>query len=278
MKKFTYTNENGESITFDNTIGSQYFIEKLVANVGKTSQKVTLIGQDGQKTTNVVLNPRTIYCDFIFQFVGSYEKYEEDWININSIFNPKLKGTIRYENHTGAYLIEASPLETPILDNQKFSMQFEADDPYWRLEQTTEYIFGTVKPLFKFPVSFANGPIKMGEWQKTFTYVNKIGINTPFKLSIEGVGDYAKITNDKGEYIHINKALVAGQKLTIDTATLEVKLIENGVETFANQYSTIDSTLEMVLHKGVNTLTYENGVSSLPITIININQLYVGVS
>ena len=279
MKTFTYTNEKGKSIVFDNNPASTQFLLSLSGNLGKTEQTYNVIGQDGAITGNAYLNARTIMCDMIYEFRGvSYADYKRQWQNIVSVLSPKLKGTITYATEYGNFKIDVKPFETPELVDGKFTIQFVADNPMWRDANATEYVFGTVKPLWRFPFTFANGPLKMGEWQKSFTYDNTSGIETPFKIVINGVGDYCKITNDNGEFIKVNKSISAGQTLTIDTATGIVTLAEeNGAISYANQYVSLDSTLDMKLHEGVNKLTYDNSLTSLPVATISINQYYLGV-
>lgn len=279
MKTFTYTNEKGKSIVFDNNPASTQFLLSLSGNLGKTEQTYNVIGQDGAITGNAYLNARTIMCDMIYEFRGvSYADYKRQWQNIVSVLSPKLKGTITYATEYGNFKIDAKPFETPELVDGKFTIQFVADNPMWRDANATEYVFGTVKPLFKFPFTFANGPLKMGEWQKEFTYCNTNDVETPFKLVVEGVGDYCQISNDNGEFIKVNKAVATGQTLTIDTATGIVTLAEeNGAISYANQYVSLDSTLGMKLHEGVNKLTYDNGLTSLPVATISISQYYLGV-
>ena len=279
MKTFTYTNEKGKSIVFDNNPASTQFLLLLSGNLGKTEQTYNVIGQDGAITSNPCLNARTIMCDMIYEFRGvSYADYKKQWQNIVSVLSPKLNGTITYVTEYGSFKIDVKPFETPELADGKFTIQFVADDPMWRDAEATEYVFGTVEPLFKFPATFANGNIKFGEWQKEFTYVNTNDTETPFKLVVEGVGDYCQITNDNGEFIRVNKAITDGQKLIIDTSTGIVKLVNaDGTETYANQFVTLDSTLDMKLHEDSNVMTYDNGELTLPIATIQINQYYLGV-
>jgi phage-related protein len=278
MQSITYINELGKQVTFSSEANSPKFLISVVAPVSKTVQTYTAIGQHGQKRLNTIYNPRTITCECIYACETDIVSYKKGWQEIVDTFAPHLKGTLIYTNDAGTYEIDVSPLETPILSKQQFAIQFEADFPLWRNAESTEYVFGTVKPLWKFPFTFANGPLKMGEWQKEFEYVNNNSIETPFKLVIQGVSDYCKITNDNGEFIKVNKAVATGQTLTIDTATGIVTFAdENGVISYANQYVSLDSTLGMKLHEGVNILTYENGVTSLPIATISINQYFLEV-
>lgn len=279
MKIFTYTNEKGESIIFNTDPASTQFLLKLSGNLGKTEQTYNVIGQDGIITLNPYFNARTIICDMIYEFRGvSYAEYKRQWQNIVSVLSPKLKGTITYLTEYGEFKIDVKPFETPELEDGKFTIQFVADNPLWRDALSAEYVFGTVKPLFKFPFTFATGDVRFGEWQKDFAYNNTNNTETPFKLVVEGVGDYCQITNDNGEFIRVNKAIINGQKLTIDTSTGIVKLIyADGTESYANQYVTLDSALNMMLHEGINIMTFDNGVASLPIATIQISQYYLEV-
>jgi phage-related protein len=278
MQSVTYINEIGNQVVFSSNPLDALFLESMTDPLSKTEQSYTAIGQDGQRTISSNYNARTITCNCIYACQTDITTYKKEWRNIINILAPHLKGTLIYANETGSYKINVRPLETPILSKQQFSVQFVADNPYWQSVETAEYVFGTVKPLWRFPFTFANGPLRMGEWQKVFEYNNISGVKTPFKLVIKGVGDYCQITNDNGEFIKVNKPITTGQSLIIDTSIgLVISRDENGNESYANQYVTLDSELAMKLHNGINKLTYDNGLTSLPIATISISQYYVGV-
>ncbi len=275
IRIFTYENEYGKSIIFNDDLPR--FLKSMSAPVGKTSITSGAIGQDGISTLLETLNQRNIVCEFVYQFNCSAQEYRQGWIDICSILNPKLKGTITYTSDAGSWQIDVSPLETPLLENQHFSVTFVADYPYWRKTESIVHRFGTVEGGLTFPFCF-DSYVTFGEWTNKFSYINDSGVDTPFEIVIESVGDYCQIINEKGEFIKVNKPLAAGQKLKINTFTNDVILVDtDGTETYANNYVVIDSNLEMILHNGENVLTFDNGLATLPIAKITINQLYVEV-
>lgn len=277
MKKMTYTNEYGDTIVFVNDPQSTQFLISLKGLMSKTEQITKAIGQDGQKTLNSVYNPRPLMAKMIYERRGrSLIEYQEHWMEIVNTFAPGIKGTIRYETESGIYLIDVKPLEEPELTKQQFTIQFTADFPFWRNAIDKEYVLGTVKPLWKSPFTFANGPLRMGEWQKTFTFNSKVNTDTPFIVEIEGVGDYCKIINDNGDFMMVDMPITQGQKLIINTGEKTVFLIDaDGTKIDANNNLTIDSNY-LQFHRGENILTYDNGISSLPIATLKFAELYMG--
>ena len=277
MKKFTYTNEYGDEVVFDNNPNSTQFLVSLTGLISKTEQYVKAIEQDGQKTLKSVYNARPLMAKMIYERRGrSLADYQKHWIEIVNAFAPKVKGTIKYQTESGTYLIDVMPLEEPELIKQQFTIQFTADFPFWRDAIQKEYVLGTVKPLWKFPATFANGPLKMGEWQKTFLFNSKVNADTPFILEIEGVGDYCKITNEKGKFMMVDVPITQGEKLIINTGNKTVfHTAANGIVTDANNKLTIDSDY-LMFHRGENILTYDNGISSLPVATLKFAELYTG--
>jgi len=272
---FKYINENGKSIVFGDSLPC--FFVGINDSIGKNSITGSAIGGDGQITLSETLNPRNIVCEFLFKYYGTAESYRRAWMNIQAVLNPLLKGTIEYTTDAGAFAIDVKPLETPVLDNQRFSVQFVADYPYWRDATATKYRFGTIINGLQLPSSF-DEHIIFGEWTKSFTFYNDTETPTPFELEIESVSDYCKLTNDKGEFIKVDRPITQGQKLIINTGTYTTKLVDvNGAESYANNKLTLDSTPDMKLYSGTNILTFDNGLQSLPAATIKINRLYVGI-
>jgi hypothetical protein len=273
--------------TIDFRVSGEFICESVdSSSIGSTTPAYTAIQQYGQIVGDTTYNARSIPCQLAIKPIRG-NKYDmayldELWQKVIKVLMPHKRCELTLHKNGKSYKINA---RVPEINSYTynggfatFEVNFLADDPMWRDAISTEYVFGTVKPLFKFPCTFANGNLRFGEWQKEFTYCNTNDVETPFKLVIQGVSDYCKITNDNGEFIKVNKAVATGQTLTIDTATGIVTLAdENGVISYANQYVSLDSTLGMKLHEGVNILTYENGLSSLPVATITINQYYLGV-
>lgn len=273
--------------TIDFRVSGEFICESVdSSSIGSTTPAYTAIQQYGQIVGDTTYNARSIPCKLAIKPIRD-NKYDmayldELWQKVIKVLMPHKRCELTLHKNGKSYKINARVPEINTYTYNgglaTFEVNFLADDPMWRDAISTEYVFGTIKPLWKFPFTFANGPLKMGEWQKSFTYDNTSGIETPFKIVINGVGDYCKIANDNGEFIKVNKSISAGQTLTIDTATGIVTLAdENGATSYANQYVTLDSTLTMKLHEGVNKLTYDNGLSSLPVATISINQYYLGV-
>lgn len=276
MRKVEYINELGKSISFGDSL--PYFLKSIDgSSLGITEQIYKSIGQDGQKAGEITLNARTILCEFIFSFVGSVESYRRQWQNICEVFSPKLKGTLHYSNDGGSYKIDCRPYEVPApLKDSQFTVQFIADSPLWKAEKRFYQKLGTVKGGLSFPFSF-NPKIRFGTWEKECTIYNDTSIETPFIINIESVSDYCQITNQKGEFIRIDKPIGLGERLEIDTGNYTVKLYSNDNSfVYANNKITLDSTY-FKLYAGENILTLDNGTETLSTASIAYNSLFLGV-
>lgn len=272
MQSITYTNELGQSLTFGNTFPF-LFVNIDASSLGKTEETFKAYAQDGQTTGITTYNPRTIICNLILAIDG-VTSYRQNWQRICSVLAPKLKGTLYYTNEIGTYKIDCSTFEIPKIEQQQFAVQFVADYPFWQASEDICFRLGSIVGGFSFPFSF---PVSFGTWVKSCTIENDTGIDTPLKIEMTTVSDYCKITNEKGEFIKVDKPVADGQKLVIDTYEGKVKLYSaDGSFVYANNKVTLDSTY-FTLHNGTNILTLDNGQTTPAIATICYNKLYTGV-
>ncbi len=276
MRKVTYVNELGKSITFDDTLPN-LLVDIDTSSLGITEQIYKSIEHDGQKAGEITLNARTIICEFVVAFMGTAENYRKKWREICDIFSPKLKGTLHYSNSGGSYKIDCRPLEVPKNPKeQKFTIQFIADNPYWQNADGYYKRLGTVQGGLSFPIKF-NPKIKFGIWTKQAIIKNNTSEEAPFIISVESVSDYCQITNQKGEFLRIDRVIAEGERLEIDTGNYTVKLFSpDGSFIYSNNKLTLDSTY-FKLYQGENILDFDNGSSSFAIASISYNDLYLGV-
>ena len=284
MREITYTNQYGKSITFTNS--RPFVLESIDANsIGTTRNSYKAIGQDGQNDGEITYNARTIICKLAFDGVlnGKYSnaEMERNWQLIASVLLPNVSGMLVYTNNVGTYKIACSPFELPNYENVvatlgKFSIQFVANNPFWQANEEISFRLGSIVGGFSFPFSF-NPTVSFGTWVKSCTIENDMGIDTPFLIEMVTVSDYCKITNEKGQFIKVDRPITAGQRLTINTANQEVRLYDvDGTYTLANNKVTLDSTF-FKLHYGTNVLTLDNGQLTPAIATIAYNKLYLGV-
>ena len=283
MKSITYTNGNGKSITFGES--PPFYLEYIDASSISTSRSTyKAIGQDGQSSGDITYNPRTIVCKLAYNGVlnDRYDTAEmlRNWQLITSVFLPKSAGELVYTNDLGTYKIACCPFDLPNYETVvatlgKFTIDFVADYPFWQSNEIICFRLGEVVGGFSFPFSF-NPTVQFGTWVKTCTIENDTGIETPFIVEIDTVSDYAILSNEKGEFIKVDRAIADGQKLVVNTLDMTVKLVNaDGSFTYANNKVSLDSTY-FKLHDGTNILTLDNGKTTPATASICYNKLYLG--
>ena len=163
MEKLVYTNTNGESLVFSNakpfilsTKDGFSSVENII-----TSQKN--FGQDGETFVSHNLATRNI------SFGGTIVAQDKSTLlshrrSLVRVFNPKLAGTLYYENDNGSYEIDVIPEFAPVIGendlqgfrNMKpYNVTLKALDPYWSDTSLTDGLtpLSTVEPLFSFPLN-----------------------------------------------------------------------------------------------------------------------------
>ena len=163
MEKLVYTNTNGESLVFSNakpfilsTKDGFSSVENII-----TSQKN--FGQDGETFVSHNLATRNI------SFGGTIVAQDKSTLlshrrSLVRVFNPKLAGTLCYENDNGSYEIDVIPEFAPVIGendlqgfrNMKpYNVTLKALDPYWSDTSLTDGLtpLSTVEPMFSFPLN-----------------------------------------------------------------------------------------------------------------------------
>ena len=285
MRKITYTNERGYSVTFGRT--APFFLSRISANsVGTTISKVKAIGQDGQTTQEITYNPRTVICEVSFVGIenGRYSDTEmlKNWRKITRAVVPKLRGVLEYKNDAGTYRIDCYPLELPdytrdVGTHCTLTLQFIADYPFWRSSAEFSSRLGQVVGGKRYPVKY-NPKMRYGTWVKNAVITNDTGVDTPFVVEVESVSDFVKLSNKAtGEFLLVNQPIADGEKLVIDTGTYKVLLIKtDGSRELANYKLSLDSSF-FQLPPGTSEIVLENGEESLSRATITYSKLFLGV-
>lgn len=132
-KNVIYENSLGQRLVFDNR---QLFIE-YIDMIGTTGIHATesLAFADGQTSVYHQLSAKTIPCSFALKNIN-LDEYTE--LYLESIFNPKLSGTLTVITKNDVYKIECRPQNMPTFKRDevkfvyRFDVDFVADFPYWQ--------------------------------------------------------------------------------------------------------------------------------------------------
>lgn len=226
--------------------------------------------QDGQTTYGVTLNARTISLTFTVHACGNYglsaERVLDEHINyITEAFNPKVSGTLIYNNKRGGQRIRARAEAVPEPKEQGkyyavYEMTLLTDAPYW--EETTEQSskLGELECKWKFPFVF---PVIFGNYTQSRMIYNPTSLTIYPKIEVYTNSALIRITNETTEkFILVEHEIADGQKMVIDCAQKTVSLwTENaGGYVYAQDISnwvSLDSDF-ITLEPGKNQLKTEN--------------------
>lgn len=294
MSKVHYKNDNGESVTFKKM--GIYVLQSIDANsLGSTPISYSAIGQDGQNTDAVLLNPRTITCTVVFN--GSrwqkgvpsrgrhdYSLMRSRWQFLGKCLNPKVYGTLTYENDNGIFKIRCRPDSVPNFEDfcgsyKTVKIDFIADDPYWKASESILRKVTYVSDGKNYPKTY---PISYGILSETVTLNNDTGMPLPFTLEIETVeGCTFTVKNTTtGKAISTKWTMPEPLQLKIDTSNCQIrkKSAINPTARWedASNLFLFSSDFDMVLAPGENVFTVQYS-GGRPIVACEYHKLYLVV-
>ena len=286
MAKITYTNERGDSIVLGQS--APFFVTNIegFSNVNNKIGTTKSPYQDGETETNFTLDSRYLVIQ------GEYytEDRQEGRNKLIKVFNPKLKGKLRYENGSIIKEISCRPEKSPTISSTNratvpYIINLFASNPFWEdLEEGKEEIALWISD-WEFPV---NIPVEGMEFGHRATTLIKNIINNgdvPCGMRIEFKA-LATVVNpsifdfNTREFIKVKRNLLAGEKLIINTSfgNKRVELLKsNGTIENIFHYIDLKSTF-IQLDVGDNLIQYdaEEGIDNLEVSIYH-KPLYIGV-
>ncbi|WP_026908958.1 phage tail family protein [Paucisalibacillus globulus] len=285
MRRLKYLNSKGESIEFYQT---PFLIESLIG-VGEVDADVQghrAPYQDGDTYIDTILQPRypTLEGAITSTDLLTIKEYRKQ---ILRVCNPKLGiGKIILEMDGDIKEILGTLDGVPTFPEkgsnvyQKFMITWKCPNPYWKsLETITEPLSAFV-PKFKLPFRF---PVKFGERGSEARLMNDGDVPTPIEIVFNGPATRPTIINrTTGEFIRIDKELLVGERLIINTAFGRERrvAIDKGNGVLENAWGYIDiweSTL-FQLDVGENIIEYDAVASGgQAIVTISYRTQYVGV-
>lgn len=282
MRKLTYVNSLGESITFHKT---PYLITSLtgISEVEAETQGQKSPGQDGDTYIDSLLEPRFPTLEGVI-VESNLMKIKEYRSQILRVCNPKYGlGKLTLELDGDIKEIDAVLDGVPVFPERKdasrvqtFMIVWKCPNPYWQDVNPTNIKLEDYVANFSFPFSF---PVTFSIRGDSRTIVNSGHVPTPIKVTFRGNSVNPKITkNNTGEFIKVNRTIPEGYNLVITTDfnNKSVKIIApDGVESNAMGYIDLDSTF-FDLDVGENHLSFitEGGK---PEVFIEYRNLFIGV-
>lgn len=284
MQKVTFTNSRGESIVFD---ASGSFILSHIDGLGGPPADIKSTKspyQDGSSFVDIQLAERALYITGAIMGFTRADMYEKRRL-LSRVLNPKLgQGRLIYTNDYRSYAINAISDESPVIDdrianNQKFTISFICNDPYFQdAEMATKALRSEVGGM-KFPLKL---PTRFALASYRGVFVNTGDVETPVEIRYKGPATNPIVENETtGEYIKVNCVLSATATLIISTefGSKRVEILNaDGTRTNVFHWIDLGSTF-FQLQTGDNMLRYGSSQDSgqLPATVtVSWNNRFVG--
>lgn len=290
MQEVIYTNEKGNSVKL---AGKPFFLESIegtgAMGVEIYSQKSP--SQDGMTHTGGTLEARPLTINVVILTKTQSELYRLRE-RLSKVFNPKLKGTLRYKNNHLEKEISVIVDSPPVFatgrgltqNMQRCLISLIAPNPFWQdLMKMRTDVASWISSL-EFPLEITSEGIEMGYREPSLiaNIHNQGDVECGLKIEFRALATVVNpslLNVDTGEFIKINKTMEQDELITITTHFMnkKVTLNQNGVE--SNIFNLIDSDSTFLqLDVGDNLFRYdaEEGLDNLQIQIFHSPQ-YVGV-
>ena len=278
MQKLTVTNSQGEEFSLG--VMKPYILQNLVGISDAPVELLSTRGyqQDGVTPAGQYLEARLV--SFSVAVMGDrIQQVFEARRNLVRFFSPKDTFTCTYQNDYTvkkfACRVDAMPRFSATQDTggmlyQVCTVGLVADDPYLLDPDETSIRMAIAEPALRFPLVFSPSILFGYLSNAEMSITNPGDIKAPVRIRIHGGTVDPKIENSTtGEYIQVNKEILAGEILEIRTGygNKRVEIIdENGTRTNAFQYIDLSSTFWQLV-PGENTVVFtaESGLQSAPI-------------
>lgn len=288
MQDLIFTNSRGQSIKLKNS--APFLLQKFDPDPPKSTIVTTKAPwQDGKTVQEHLLEERVLSIEIAILADSSQEMFSKRQ-QLNSVFNPKVGGTLFYSNGAGEYKIKCRVDSITPKDRhepiQQFLIQLFCPEPYWKDIEEIKNEMAQWVGDFMFPLEIPEETgIEMGHRVSTLiaNCFNSGDAECPIRVEFKAL---ATVVNPSilnvytQEFIKVKRTLTAGDKLVIDTSfgNKRVEMIKtNGVIQNVFNYITLDTTF-LQLDVGDNLLRYdaEEGIDNLEVGIYYTPK-YVGV-
>ncbi len=287
MKRVTFVNALGAELVFTNS--APFLLEKFTENESVNIYSSKGVNQDGATYSGNTLEVKDITLEFAV-IASSEEELIRLRNQIYKVFNPLLEeGTLFHKDILNERKIKCVINKKPSFNNfnehiSRGLISLTASDPQWMalIEERRDVI--TIEGAFEFPLEIPAEGIEMGRRIGTdITNVINVGDSAcGMRIVLTAVNTVVNPTITHlatGEYITLEKTLIAGEVITIFTIinNKKVESCIDGIVTNAFNNITGGSTF-FALRSGDNLLQYSavSGKDNLDVSIYY-RPVYLGV-
>lgn len=290
MKKIKYTNAEGSTVEI---YEQRPYILQNIQGFGPVQNEITtseMFGVDGA----IKVDDKLVIRDLLIEGTIGADSNEELMIHrqtLAEIFNPKINGTLHYEEHGKKFIIDVEIEHAPNFDmantkrTQKFQIMLKALDPYWRDTSVYDSLIplSRVENKFKFPLTLTDDFVFASLVSGEIIEVDNSGsveVGGIFRMKLNGEVTNPRIYNVlTQEYFGFQGTYPAGTEFEINTIRGSKKVTKNidGVSTNAMSERMPDSTF-LQIKKGANYFQIQaDDEVNLVIGTLNFTPLVLGV-
>ncbi|MFJ8216232.1 phage tail family protein [Bacillus cereus] len=290
MERLVFTNALGESVELGNRAPFSLVTVSGLGDVKAATQTQKSAYRHGSRYIGTLLEEREIDVEILIEG-NNYERVSEYRSMLARIMNPALgEGILRYENdYTSVHIrtaLENVPLSPDGVENrgerfQKTFIHLLCADPFFFKEKRQDDIAVWV-PAFEMPFEIPESGMEFSHRTPSLIteIINEGHIATGMEIQIKALG---KAKNPRiinvitQEYLKINKTMVAGEIITIDTTKGKKKAVSNVDGPIMRKLDFAPSTF-LQLEVGTNLFRYdaEENTERLEVSIYHTPKL-VGV-
>ena len=276
MQLITYTNLQGESVTFG--ASPPWILGHVNGTESADFARKTIKGvqQHGERTDSLLRQDRKLDLTVTLYTLGRTEMYKQrerlcGLLSAGKAFDSETgeRAKLTYENGYGKWWTWAVPDKIPqwtkrIKDiHPALKLSFHCDSPYWFTMEEKQGDFEQGEFAFELPFEF---PIEFSARDSEGIFLNAGQAPTPVLIEMEGRGEVISIVNrTTGKAITLSSPVPSGALLRISTDPddLYVRIIVNGEE--MNAFGLLDPASTVAAFEfvpGENVITYESASAS----------------
>ena len=259
-------------------------IDGLKANIFKYQT----VNQDGSTYINSIIGERDIEINGV---IKGYSKNEiNNWRRwLIRFLNPKDKMNLILDNGTQIYkiecIVESAPIFMSNINYNEFSFTLNCPSPYFEDVASKTAMLARWEPDFRFPLNLRRDRGKLMGYRVQdliIDVINNGDVPTGMLIEFKALRELLNpsIINIKTrEFIKINKRMITGEVITINTNIGYKKIMVNLNNIISNgfRYLDLESTF-LQLDKGKTRYRYnaDENIHGLQIKIL-FNQKYLGI-
>ena len=285
-EKFIFENERGQQIEF--SVYSPFFVDNIdgISGLKNIIYQNKGMGQDGSTYMGSTLGNRNIVIQGAIT-----ENKEQNRIKLLSIINPKLKAKLIYADGNIKKYVECVVETAPTITKEnkpKFQMSLLCPNPYWADYVKHKANVALWRSDFHFPLIIPQDKGIIIGHREPSLIVNienngQVKTGMIIEFFARGTLKNPSLFNvNTREFIKVNKEMVAGEKIIINTNFGKKKILQelNGVTTNILNYLDIigggDTFLQLDIGDNLFRYDADENLNNLEVSIYFSPQ-YLGV-